>query len=242
MVTFHIHIKQTGLFLTSTSAAFVASRQQPIYCDSKRSFYNEESQIQPAPGTPTEPKVPKLIQDELTVESFLESKISVAREQLFKYLELSKQVYIDKSEGYFQSEREVFSTVCSLHDKREQLFPDTLYVIAGGLFGSVFARKKNFVVKAIAPIVCGLISFRIFFPNTYSNVFGFLDKAEKEKLPDVYTRQTEFINKAEELVKKSAETADESSKQISGFFDNLKKTVGEYTGLNVDQTITSKKK
>lgn len=242
MIVFVPIFLQTGLFLTSTSVALFASCQKPIHCDSRRSFYTEESQIQPSPGSPTEPKVPKLVQDELSVESFLESKVSVAREQLFKYLELSKKAYIEKSEDYFQSEREVFSTVSSLHDKREQIFPDALYVITGGLFGSVFARKRNIVVKAFAPIVCGLISFRIFFPNTYSNVFGFLDKSEKENLPDIYAKQTELINKAEELVKKSSEAADDSSKQISSFFDNAKKTFGEYTGLKVDQTITNKKK
>jgi organizing structure protein 2 len=166
----------------------------------------------------------------------------VAREELFKYLETSKKVYIEKSDQYFQTEREVFSTVSSLHDKRENLFPDALYVITGGLFGSIIARKRNILVKVIAPLVCGLISFRIIFPQTSTNVFGFLDDAEKQNLPDVYTKQTELINQAEAFVKKTSETADESSKGFSDYLDKAKKTLGEYTGLNVDQSISNKKK
>lgn len=213
-----------------------------VTCESHRKFYNDESEVKAAVGEPTEPKLPKLVKDELTVESFFESKIKLAREELLKYLEASKKVYIDKSNEYYRNEREVLSTVSSLHDKREQLFPDALYVLTGGLLGSVLARRRNVVVKILAPIACGLISFKFFFPNTSKNVFGYLENAEKANLPSVYEKQTELINKTEELVKKTSELPEEGSKEISGLFERTKKLIGEYTGLNVDQTITEKKK
>lgn len=220
----------------------MANNQQPIKCESKRSFYGSDTQITPAPGTPTEPQLPKFVQEEMTAESFLESKIKIAREELFKYLEMSKQVYIDKSEDYFKTEREVTSTVSSLHDKRELLFPNALYVLTGGLFGSVLARKRNILFKFLFPAACGVISMKIFFPLTFENVFGFLDNAQKKNMPDVYAKQTELINKAEDMVKKTSESADMGSKEISGFFQNAKKSFGDYTGLNVDQTVSEKKK
>ncbi|KAG0680984.1 hypothetical protein C6P42_004503 [Pichia californica] len=234
---------KVGITITSSSVLYVASNRQYIKCeDKKRSFYTKESEITPVTGAPTEPQVPKLIQDEQNVESFLESKLKVAREELFKYLDLSKQVYIDKSKEYYDAERQVLSTASSLHDKREEFFPNSLYVLTGALFGTVLTRRRNFFFKIIAPIACGLVSFKIFFPITYTNVFGYLDNAEKEQLPDFYSKQTELINQTEDLVKKTSETAESSSKEISNYFEHAKKVIGEYTGLNIDQTITEKKK
>lgn len=234
---------QTGLVITSTSLLFIVNSRQNIKCEGpKRSFYNEETQVAAAVGTPTEPQVPKLVQEEQTAESFLESKLKVAREELLKYFDLSKQVYIDKSKEYFDTERKVMSTISSLHNKREELFPNALYVLTGGLFGSVLARKRNIFVKLISPLACGLISFRIFFPHTFDNTFGYLNEAEKESLPDVYTKQTELINKAEDLVKKTSESSEAGVKEISSFFGRAKSTIAEYTGLNVDQIISEKKK
>lgn len=235
-------ITQAGLFFTSSSLLYVASRQTPIQCESKRTFYSDkQEEVAVATATP-EPQVPKLVQEEISVESFFASKIRAAREELFKYLELSKNVYIEKSENYYATEREVLSTVSSLHDRREELFPNALYVITGGLFGSVLTRKRNILLRLVSPLVCGVISFRIFFPKTYNNLFGFLDSAEKKNLPEVYSKQTELINKVEELVKKTAESTDQSSREVSSALEKVKKTVGEYTGLNVDQVVTEKKK
>lgn len=222
---------------------YMANSCQNVKCEGpKRSFYNEETQVAAAVGTPSEPQVPKLVQEELTAESFLESKLKVAREELLKYFDLSKQIYIEKSEIYFDTERKVTSTLSSLHNKREELFPNALYVLTGGLFGSVLARKRNIFLKLVSPLACGLLSFKLFFPYTFGNVFGYLDKAERDNLPDVYTTQTDLINKAEDLVKKTSESSEAGVKEISSFFEKTKSTIAEYTGLNVDQIISEKKK
>lgn len=220
---------------------YLSALNPSIKCESKRSFYSDERNVEAAVGTPTEPKLPGFVQDELTVESFLEDKIKLGREQLFKYLELSKKVYIDQSDKYFKAEREVSSTVSSLHDKREEYFPNALYVLTGGLFGSVLARNRNILLRIASPLACGLVSLKFFFPLTFANIFGYLDNAQKENLPDIYNKQTQLINQAEDLVKKTADTAESSSKEVSTFFSKAKKSFGDFTGLNVDQTITSKK-
>lgn len=222
---------------------YMANSCQNVKCEGpKRSFYNEETQVAAAVGTPSEPQVPKLVQEELTAESFLESKLKVAREELLKYFDLSKQIYIEKSEEYFDTERKVTSTLSSLHNKREELFPNALYVLTGGLFGSVLARKRNILFKLVSPLACGVLSFKLFFPHTFDNVFGYLDKAERDNLPDVYTKQTDLINKAEDFVKKTSESSEAGVKEISSIFEKAKSTIAEYTGLNVDQIISEKKK
>lgn len=217
------------------------SQNKHIKCESKRDFYVNESDVPPEVGSPTEPQLPGLVKEEMSAESFFEQKIKLAREQLQTVLEKSKQVYIEQSDKYFKSEREVSSTISGLHDKTEELFPNALYVITGGLFGSIIARKKNFLFRIISPTVFGLASFNYFFPSTFNNVFGFLDNAEKTSLPDVYAKQTEIINQAEELVKKTQETAENSTKEVTGYFSKMKKSIGYWTGMNVDQTVSDKK-
>ena len=233
---------KAGLLVSSTSITYLTFSES-IKCESKRTFYNDEpQQVSVSETTPSEPQLSKFVKEEQSIESLLEPRIKSAREELYKYFELSKKYYIEKSEQYFKAEREVFSTASSLHDRREELFPDALYVITGGLFGSVLARKKNILIRVLAPVATGLLSFKLFFPKTFNNVFGFLENVEKEKLPAVHTKQVEFAEKSEELVKSTSSTIVESSKEVEGFLAKVKRSIGEYTGLNVDQIITEKKK
>ncbi|GMM28182.1 Mic26 protein [Martiniozyma asiatica (nom. inval.)] len=205
----------------------------------KRSFYSRATVAEPV--IDTEPQLPKLAASEQTAESFLAPHIRSAREELESYFEKSKQLYISQSDKYYSTEREVTSTLSSLHDKRETLFPNGLYVLTGFLFGSVVARKRGLFVKTISPVAFGLTSFKIFLPNTFDLTFGFVHQKERENLPDVYNKQVEIINKAEELMNKSSQLAQEQEKSFWSYFQNGKKFVADWTGLNVDQVVSGKK-
>lgn len=206
----------------------------------ERTFYT--SPVGPRDVAGDGEHVPKLVQQETAAESVLEGGIKAARLELIKYLEASKEVYITQSQKYFEAEREINSTLSSLHDRREALLPNGLYVLTGGILGSIVTRRSNIVARLVSPLVFGLASFKYFMPLTFERTFNFASEVEKSKLPSVYETQTALINKADDLVKHTSELAESQQKSASSFFESAKTFIGDWTGLNVDQSVTEKKK
>lgn len=206
----------------------------------ERTFYTSAT-AQANPPVDTE-HLPKIVEKENAAESVLEGGIKSARLQLIKYLEASKDAYITHSQRYFETEREINSTISSLHDRREELFPNAIYILTGGILGSIITRRSNILFRLVSPIALGAISFKYFMPLTFERTFNFASDVEKNNLPSVYQKQTELINKADELVKQTNELAETQQKSVNSFFESTKKFIGDWTGLKVDQSVTEKKK
>lgn len=205
-----------------------------------RTFYTE--QIPQSSSPIAADHIAKIQEKELAAESVLEGGIKSARLQLIKYLEVSKDVYITQSQRYFETEREINSTISSLHDRREDLLPNAIYVLTGGILGSVVTRRSNILLRLVSPLVFGVVSFKYFMPLTFERTFTFASDIEKSKLPNVYQTQTDMINKADDLVKQTSELAEAQQKSVNSFFNSAKKFIGDWSGLKVDQIVTEKKK
>ncbi|GME85749.1 unnamed protein product [Ambrosiozyma monospora] len=236
-------LTKLGLTFLGSSALYFNS-QATIKNDSKRNFYQDNTQDS-VPGEPTkveELQLPKLIKQEKETTSFLQEKVKGARIQLSHYLEESKKLYLNGSNKYFEAERKVTGTLSSLHDKREELFPNSLYVLTGLLSGLVLSRRKNILARVTFPLFTGLIAFKVFLPSTFANTFSWLDGVEQAKLPSVYSTQTALIKGTESLVKETENLTAANAKKVNEYYESAKLTVNEYTGLNVDQEISNKKK
>lgn len=206
---------------------------------SGRTFYTPEK---PQADTQAEPQLPKIQSVEQGVESALQSSIHAARTQLQVYLDKSKEAYITQSQKYFEAEREVNKTIANLHDRREDLLPNAIYIITGSLLGSIVTRRSNVFLKVAAPVAFGVASFKYFMPLTFDRTFSFASDIQKEQLPTVYQKQNELINKADELVKQTTELAESQQNSVHSFLNSTKRTIAEWTGLNIDQVVTEKKK
>ncbi|ODV85681.1 hypothetical protein CANARDRAFT_7059 [[Candida] arabinofermentans NRRL YB-2248] len=230
------------------SSALLFSTQPTLRCDSKRNFYEDVTSKPAVPGVPSktleELELEKLQKTDLknSTTDLLAENIKVARLQLIEYLNLAKSKYIEQSDSYYKTERQVTDTLSSLHDKREELFPNSLYILTGFMSGMVISRRRNILMKATAPIACGLLAFKIFLPSTFSNTFDFLKKLEKKNLPGLHSKQEELINKTETLIKETESMSKETEVVVSDYYEKAKRLVGDYTGLNVDQHVSNKSK
>ncbi|KAG7705967.1 hypothetical protein KL950_003543 [Ogataea haglerorum] len=216
---------------------------QSIKCETKRKFYEAatENTIPGLPLEPLKPETSKVGQNRDSKVEFLEENIKRARLQLIQYLGLAKDKYIQQSEQYYKVERQVTDTLSSLHDKREELFPNSLYVLTGFLTGVVFTRRSNILVRSTVPLLCGVAAFRFFLPSTFSNVICWFDNYERKHQPELWSSQKDLFNKASKMIDQADKLATETVSVMGKYLDETKRMVGTYAGLNVEQKVTEKK-
>lgn len=173
-----------------------------------------------------------------------------AIQETFKYLrekycngfEVLTDNYFKAADVYHEKEDKVSSSIANLHDRREDLLPNAIYIVAGGLAGSIIARRKNIVVRGLLPVVMGLASFKLFLPETFRNTVNFANQLERENLPQVAETQSKMVSKAEEAYQQTHLSVENSSKKAASLLERCKSYIVEYTGLNLNQTVAERKK
>ena len=127
-----------------------------------------------------------------------------------------------------------------LHDKKEDLFPNSIYIAIAALSGTVFARQRGILAKATFPVVFGLVGFRYFLPETFSRSAGFAWKLEKENLPQVASQHAAAITKTQELAQSLEQTAVAGQESAYSGVETLKNTIAKWSGLNLDEEVSKK--
>ena len=237
-----ISVLKIGLpVFVSGVACFYAKK--PLLNDSKRNFYGDNTG-DIAPGNPLKESsaLEKLVESKIAPkESFIEKGTKVTRIYLQKGFSALRRSYVEQTDQYFRKERQTMRTISSLHDKREQLWPNTLYILTGFLTGVVFTRRSSFILKGISPVVCGITAYAIFMPSTFKRSSRYILGLEKNKLPGVYDKQAELASTTEELIQQSRKLKEENIKLVNSYYDRTRKSIGDAAGLSVDVPISDKK-
>lgn len=158
-----------------TTGAIIAipTSNQMIFNEStrKRSFYEDDENVVPIPGTVTPAPATEL-------ETLGSNRIIVAfpcvlhkaQKTCSNQLENSLNQSVDslnswadqKYHQYNKTERSVTDTVSSLHSKSEDLLPNSLYILVAVLSGTIAGRTRGVVAKITLPTVFGLTAFKYF--------------------------------------------------------------------------------
>ncbi|QPG76574.1 hypothetical protein FOA43_003965 [Brettanomyces nanus] len=236
------NIFRVGLPVASSVVMYTCLKN-PVLNEGKRNFYaNNTADI--IPGSPQEEgsELVKLVaKRENGSGSALQKQFKRLRLWTDEYLEAVRRCYIEKSDAYFRKERQVTDTITSLHDKTELLWPNSIYILTGFMTGLVLTRKRNILLRATVPLACGLVAFSAFMPATFNKTASWLSGVEEHKLPDVYRKQAKIIEKTEDLVQRSESLKQENEKIVSKYYQKTRKTIGDMTGLTVDEPVTDKK-
>lgn len=236
-----------------TTGAIIAipTSNQMIFNEStrKRSFYEDDENVVPIPGTVTPAPATELetlgsnrIIDGISVRS------TQSTENLFKSVRKFTESTVDslnswadqKYHQYNKTERSVTDTVSSLHSKSEDLLPNSLYILVAVLSGTIAGRTRGVVAKITLPTVFGLTAFKYFLPQTFNNTAGFFWKLEKENAPQIAAQQESAYNSAVGLVHSIEETTESGKKSIENGTKSLKKSIANITGLNLDEEVSKK--
>ncbi|ODV95290.1 hypothetical protein PACTADRAFT_50036 [Pachysolen tannophilus NRRL Y-2460] len=257
MAVFYRSVK-AGTFLVGASSTLLCLNQLNNNANSiilnestRRDFYEDDDQITPIPGTvipasASELEVlgPNKLVSGVSVRSpsVLENFFKSVRQESLNYYQNVENKFNELTDKYYTKEREVTSTISSLHDRREDLFPNSIYIVVGTLAGTIVARRRNILIRALSPLVFGLFSFAIFLPQTFENSKKLVWKLEQKNLPEFASRQKLAAEKVDSLVNDVEKTAGEGKRKIDSTIKDTRKLIADVTGLNIDQEVTKKGK
>lgn len=232
----------------ATTAAVLSSRSV-LSCEPKRSFYEDEKDVVPLPGTiipSTDAEVeilgPRLVVNGVTVRSAsaLESALRSVRESLYGAYTSTQEYLNDGKAKIYEAERKVTGTVSSLHNKREDLLPNAIYIVIGGLSGTILARRRGILARAFLPVAFGLASFKYFLPETFANTTGFAWKVEQRTVPELANSQVRAMEKAGDFVNLVEQSAKSGQEKVHAGVETLRRQISVVTGLNIDEEVSKK--
>lgn len=224
-------------------ASWVHFSKSSVLCESSRRFYDDEKSVYPSPGQVTEAAGteleaigPSKLVDGTSVRtsSALESAFRSGRLFFAQRVDDVRSL-VDRSYAkYHKTERSITTTASSLHDRSEDLLPNSIYVVVAALSGNIAARQRGIFSKMVFPVVFGLAAFKYFLPHTFSNTAQFAWKLEQENLPHIAKRQLYVVDSAAGIVDSVEQTTKGGQEYIDSTVESLKKSITEVTGVDVD--------
>ncbi|CUM66691.1 uncharacterized protein PRCAT00004369001 [Priceomyces carsonii] len=239
-ILYFIPIAASGAYFISSSA---------IENESKRHFYDDDADIVPIPGTivpTTQEQLRALgtttiiggasVRSSKSLESFFQSTVDLADRNLQK-----GELYLNsKYHDYNETERSFTTTVSKLHDRNEDLLPNSLYILIAFLSGNIIARQRGIFARATVPVFLGLASFKYFLPHTFSNTASLFWNLEQQKLPALAKQQELAVEKTDKLVHKIDEKSQATKKRLEGSLLYVKRKLVDFSGLNIDEEVSKK--
>jgi organizing structure protein 2 len=220
------------------------SDQKSIYDDD-----NSSSELAPLPGStkPVErsanhkddeiiPGIKNQTVDGVKVKTseVLEKNVSTARKWL---VEQSKEVQDQLDAGlqkYLHVERRVSSTVADLKSEHEDMLPGSIYVLISALSGSIFARRRNVLVRFAAPVVFGVAAFKYFLPHTFTNTAGFIWRLE-QRSPAIADTHLKVQSQINSLAAGVSNVAEQGEKQLETGVHKTRQFIASTTGLQLPE-------
>lgn len=246
---FHMFAGRLLKSALALGAGTMAMIKYPIENESKRNFYENEANVVPVPGTVVAAGGADLnrlnlieMVDGVSVrttknveDAFRAARLSLAN----MYLCLLN--YLDEGyTTYSTTERNATRTLAGLHDKREDLFPNSIYVIIAAMLGLIVARPRGIVVRATLPLLFGGAAFRYFLPQTFANTGLFAWKLEEKKFPKVALLHERVISEVDKTIANLEKSAENNVSYIGHKIEALKKTLARSTGLKLDEDVSDK--
>lgn len=227
--------------------AFADNKYKPVYDDDVTEIKN------PLPGTvlPAKEVDNSLSKTEAKLEQALDlqaQKVSGFRiqvpEALNTYVHASRDFVNDvttkveaKSSDlfnrYIQGERGIAQTIAGLKAQNEDVLPNAIYILIGGLSGSIFARRSNVLVRGLAPVVVGFGAFAYFMPQTFENTRALAWREEKQRLPQLAEAHAAADKQVTELKNSAIEAANKGESKLRAGVNKARKVFKDWTGVNL---------
>ncbi|PRT55943.1 MICOS subunit MIC26 [Wickerhamiella sorbophila] len=227
--------------------AFADNKYKPVYDDDVKEIKN------PLPGTvlpgkevetaisKTEAKIDQAL--DLQVQKVSGFNIQVP-EALSKYVHVTRDFVNDVTQKveakssdlfsrYIQGERGLTQTIASLKAPGEDVLPNAIYILIGGLSGSIFARRSNVFVRGLAPVVVGVGAFAYFMPQTFANTRDLAWREEKEHLPQLAEAHAAAEKQVAELKNSAIDAANKSESKLRAGVNKARKVFKDWTGVNL---------
>lgn len=189
-----------------------------------RNFYEDDKLIETTPGKNIE------IKDELKKKESSHGNISFVRgmgirtteslELSFHKLRQQLNYYLSVYSAEFSTQQ---SSLANEYENiktkvtdtiKEPLLPSSIYILTAALSGSIFSSTRSIPVRFVAPVLFGGVAFSYFMPYSCKEMQGKLLESEKKYIPEVFSWQDEYIQKASQLKERAFKKSQEWNQEL----------------------------
>ncbi|KAG0376121.1 hypothetical protein BGX24_008251 [Mortierella sp. AD032] len=190
-----------------------------------------------------EPEPEMMIKEEPTR---LDEALRVARKETDRQIlgmKLHLQMVTNK---VVDLEKEAEGTIKSVLVKEEEVMPAALYVVVAGFAGSIFASRRNILLRFLTPVAFSAMAFGYFFPASSNRLIAQANQSDISKyIPqDVQNQIRDFTSTASNSINSATATAVSQESKLTKAVEEIKHSAQEvkeaFEKTNVQEKIQEK--
>ncbi|KAF9912332.1 hypothetical protein BX616_010331 [Lobosporangium transversale] len=138
-------------------------------------------------------------------------------------------------------EKEAESNIKSVLVKEEEVMPAAIYVVVAGFAGSIFARRRNIVLRFLSPVAFSALAFGYFFPASSNRLIARASQSDFSKYMPVEV-QKQFRELSGQISNANTDISSGSSKLMHDTEQKVSKAVEEVRKLveKDDESVVDK--
>ncbi|KAF9130547.1 hypothetical protein BGW39_002957 [Mortierella sp. 14UC] len=143
-------------------------------------------------------------------------------------------------------EKEAEGTIKSVLVKEEEVMPAALYVVVAGFAGSIFASRRNILLRFLTPVAFSAMAFGYFFPASSNRLIAQANQSDFSKyIPqDVQNQIRDFTNTAGSSINNATTSAVNQESKLTKAVEEIKHSAQEvkeaFERTNVQEKIQEK--
>ncbi|KAF9904591.1 hypothetical protein EC991_002580 [Linnemannia zychae] len=143
-------------------------------------------------------------------------------------------------------EKEAEGTIKSVLVKEEEVMPAALYVVVAGFAGSIFASRRNILLRFLTPVAFSAMAFGYFFPASSNRLIAQANQSDFSKyIPqDVQNQIRDFTNTASSSINNATNAAVNQESKLTKAVEEIKHSAQEvkeaFEKTNVQEKIQEK--
>ncbi|KAF9100790.1 hypothetical protein BGX29_006258 [Mortierella sp. GBA35] len=124
-------------------------------------------------------------------------------------------------------EKEAEGSIKSVLVKEEEVMPAALYVVVAGFAGSIFASRRNILLRFLTPVAFSAMAFGYFFPASSNRLIAHANQSDFSKyIPqDVQNQIRDLTNTASSTINNATRAVEEikhSAQEVKEAFEKTK--------------------
>lgn len=140
-------------------------------------------------------------------------------------------------------EKEAEGTIKSVLVKEEDVMPAALYVVVAGFAGSIFASRRNILLRFLTPVAFSAMAFGYFFPASSNRLIAQANNSDLSKyIPkDVQKQIRDLTNTASSTINSSAVSQESKlTKAVEEIKHSAQEVKEAFEKTNVQEKIQEK--
>ncbi|KAF9089242.1 hypothetical protein BGX23_006836 [Mortierella sp. AD031] len=126
-------------------------------------------------------------------------------------------------------EKEAEGSIKSVLVKEEEVMPAALYVVVAGFAGSIFASRRNILLRFLTPVAFSAMAFGYFFPASSNRLIAHANQSDFSKyIPqDVQNQIRDLTNTASSTINNATSTATNQESKLTKAVEEIKHSAQE---------------